>query len=71
MSLRTADTLHIKRGCAGWKSLKARRGFKQYPVCSSYFPFDRRYITDPRKLGLKGNRTRLYPQNPILGQGGS
>lgn len=66
MSLRTADTLHIKRGCAGWESLKARKGFKQYPVYMSYFPFDRRYLTSPRKLGLKGKRTRLYPPKSYL-----
>lgn len=38
---------------------RQERGFRQYSVGLSYFSFDKKYITSPRKLFFKGNRTSL------------
>lgn len=60
MSLRAADNVsHEERLCGLEVLERQERGFRQYSVVLSYFSFDKKYITSPRKLFFKGNRTNL------------
>lgn len=50
---------HEERLCGLEVLERQERDFRWYSIGLSYFPFDKRYITSPRKLGFKGSRTSL------------
>lgn len=59
---------HEERLCGFEVLERQERDFRWYSIGLSHFPFDARYITSPRKLCFKGNRTRVsLPYKSQLG----